>query len=158
MENSIKNTLKFTKSMRNKVDEMLEIASITYPDYEEFKRLVEYRNERIMKAFKPRKVTEMLHFENAIESVEPLNQEEEPNYDNIQSTYEFLGTQPEHKSPTELETVQETPENELEANLDGNMGGGGNENELEANLDGNVGEGSNENELISVDTLNVTPE
>ncbi|GJT28988.1 ulp1 protease family, C-terminal catalytic domain-containing protein [Tanacetum coccineum] len=103
-------------------------------------------------------VTEMLHFENAIESVEPLNQEEEPNYDNIQSTDEFIGTQPERQSPTELETVRETPENEMEANLDGNVGGGCNQNELEANMGGNVGEGSNENELISEDTLNVTPE
>ncbi|GKC10099.1 hypothetical protein Tco_1001709 [Tanacetum coccineum] len=57
-----------------------------------------------------------------------------------------------------METVRETPENELEANLDGNVGGGGNENGLEANMDGNVGEGSNENELIFVDTLNVTLE
>ncbi|GKC10098.1 hypothetical protein Tco_1001708 [Tanacetum coccineum] len=92
MENSIKNTFKFMKSVLNKVDEMLEIASITYPDYEEFKRLVEYRNERIMKVFKPGNVTEMLHFKNVIESVEPLNQEEEPNYDNIQRTNEFLRT------------------------------------------------------------------
>ncbi|GJW00361.1 hypothetical protein Tco_1555612 [Tanacetum coccineum] len=83
----IKNSLKFTESVKNKVDEMLEIASITYPDNEEFKRIAEYRNERIMKAFKPGK---------------------------------------------------------LEANLDGNVGGGGNENELEANLNGNVG-GDEEN-------------
>ncbi|GKE21905.1 hypothetical protein Tco_1433417 [Tanacetum coccineum] len=120
MENNIKNTLKFTKSVRNKVDEMLEIALITNPYNKEFKRLVEYRNERIMKEFKTGKVTEMLHFDNAIESVEPFNQEEEPNYDNIQSTDEFIGTQPERQSPTELETVRETPENEMEANLDGN--------------------------------------
>ncbi|GJU93002.1 hypothetical protein Tco_1317758 [Tanacetum coccineum] len=158
MENSIKNTLKFTESVRNKVDEMLEIALITNPYNEEFKRLVEYRNERIMKEFKPGKVTEMLHFDNAIESVEPFNQEEEPNYDNIQSTDEFIGTQPERQSPTELETVRETPENEMEANLDGNVGVGCNQNELEANMGGNVGEGGNENELISEDTLNVTPE
>nr|GFC14808.1 hypothetical protein [Tanacetum cinerariifolium] len=76
MANSIKNTLKFTESMQIKVNDMLEIASITYPHNEEFRRLVEYRNERTMKAFKPGKVTEMLHFKNAIESVEPLNQEE----------------------------------------------------------------------------------
>ncbi|GJU34779.1 ulp1 protease family, C-terminal catalytic domain-containing protein [Tanacetum coccineum] len=158
MENSIKNTLKFTESVRNKVDEMLEIALITNPYNEEFKRLVEYRNERIMKEFKTGKVTEMLHFDNAIESVEPFNQEEEPNYDNIQSTDEFIGTQPERQSPTELETVRETPENEMEANLDGNVGVGCNQNELEANMGGNVGEGGNENELISEDTLNVTPE
>nr|GFA89120.1 hypothetical protein [Tanacetum cinerariifolium] len=43
------------------------------------------------------------------------------------------------KSLTELETVRETPDNELEANLEGNVGGSGNENELEANLDRNVG-------------------
>ncbi|GJX85867.1 hypothetical protein Tco_0336641 [Tanacetum coccineum] len=158
MENSIKNTLKFTESVRNKVDEMLEIALITNPYNEEFRRLVEYRNERIMKEFKPGKVTEMLHFDNAIESVEPFNQEEEPNHDNIQSTDEFIGTQPERQSPTELETVRETPENEMEANLDGNVGVGCKQNELEDNMGGNVGEGSNENELISEDRLNVTPE
>ncbi|GKE75420.1 hypothetical protein Tco_1537461, partial [Tanacetum coccineum] len=147
MEIGIKNTLKFTESVQNKVDEMLEIASITYLDNEEFKRIAEYRNERIMKVFKPGKVTEMLTTENAIESVEPLNQEEEPNYDNIHSTVELIETQPECTAPTELENVRETPENELEANLDGNVGGGGNENELEANLDGNVGSGGNENEV-----------
>ncbi|GJW24018.1 hypothetical protein Tco_0037829, partial [Tanacetum coccineum] len=111
MEIGIKNTLKFTESVQNKVDEMLEIASITDPDNEEFKRIAEYKNERIMKAFKPGK------------------------------------TQPERTPPTELETVRETPENELEANMDGNVGGGGNENELEANLDGNVGGDGNENEV-----------
>nr|GEZ60327.1 hypothetical protein [Tanacetum cinerariifolium] len=104
MVNSIKNTLKFTKSIQIKVDDMLEIASITYPHNKEFKRLVEYRNERIMKAFKTER------------------------------------EQPECKSLTELETVRETPDNELEANLEGNVGGSGNENELEANLDRNVGE------------------
>nr|GFC27075.1 hypothetical protein [Tanacetum cinerariifolium] len=133
-ETDIKNTLKFTESVQNKVDEMLEIASITYHDNEEFKRLVEYMNERIMKAFKPRKVAEMLDFENAIESNEPLNQEEEPNDESIQSTDELFRTQPECKSPTELEAVQETPETKLEANLDGNVGGDGNEYELEDNL------------------------
>ncbi|GJT46489.1 hypothetical protein Tco_0955204 [Tanacetum coccineum] len=131
MEIGIKNTLKFTESVQNKVDEMLEIASITYPDNEEFKRIAEYRNERIMKAFKPGKVTEMLNIKNAIESVEPLNQEEEPNYDNIQSTDELIETQPERTPPTELETVRETPKNELEANLDENVGGDGNENEIQ---------------------------
>ncbi|GKA11161.1 hypothetical protein Tco_0690594 [Tanacetum coccineum] len=70
MEISIKNTLKFTESVQNKVDEMLEIASITYLDNEEIKRITEYKNERIMKAFKPRKVTEMLNIETAVESVE----------------------------------------------------------------------------------------
>ncbi|GKD52469.1 hypothetical protein Tco_1281445 [Tanacetum coccineum] len=89
----------------------------------------------------------MLNIKNAIESVEPLNQEEEPNYDNIQSTDELIETQPEYTPSTELETVQETPKNELEANLDGNVGGGGNENELEANLNGNVGGDGNENEV-----------
>nr|GEV47744.1 hypothetical protein [Tanacetum cinerariifolium] len=118
IENSIMDTLKFMESMHIKVDEMLEIASIRYPDNEEFRRLVEYKNERIMKEFKPGKVTQMLHFENVIDL-----------------------TQPERKSPTKLETIRETPENELEANLDRNVGGGGNENALEANLDGNVGEG-----------------
>ncbi|GKE00852.1 hypothetical protein Tco_1388835, partial [Tanacetum coccineum] len=147
MEISIKNTLKFTESVQNKVDEMLEIASITYLDNEEIKRITEYKNERIMKAFKPRKVTEMLNIETAVESVEPLNQEEDPNYDNIQSTNELIETQPERTPPTELETIRETPKNELEDNLDGNVGGRGNENELEANLDGNVGGDGNENKV-----------
>ncbi|GKD52468.1 hypothetical protein Tco_1281444, partial [Tanacetum coccineum] len=39
MKIGIKNSLKFTESVKNKVDEMLEIASITYPDNEEFKRI-----------------------------------------------------------------------------------------------------------------------
>ncbi|GJR96545.1 hypothetical protein Tco_0268719 [Tanacetum coccineum] len=147
MKIGIKNTLKFTESMQNKVDEMLEIALITYPDNEEFKIIAEYMNERIMKAFKPGKVTEMLNIKNAIEFVKPLNQEEEQNYDNIQSTDELIETQPECTPPTELEIVRETPKNELEANLDRNVGGGGNENELEANLDGNVGGDGNENEV-----------
>ncbi|GKF34749.1 hypothetical protein Tco_0107949 [Tanacetum coccineum] len=107
----------------------------------------------------------MLKIKNAIEFVEPLNQEEEPNYDNIQSTDELIETQPERTPPTELETVRETPENELEANMDGNVGGGGNENELEANLDGNVGGDGNENEIqniwlnsVSLDKVNVITE
>ncbi|GKC33865.1 hypothetical protein Tco_1046249, partial [Tanacetum coccineum] len=145
METGIKNTLKFTESVQNKVDEMLEIASITYPDNEEFKRIAEYRNERIIKAFKPGKVTKMLNIENATESVEPLNQEEEPNYDNIQSTDELIETQPEPNLDGNVGGGGN--ENELEANLDGNVGGGGNENELEANLDGNVGGDGNENEV-----------
>ncbi|GJT06681.1 hypothetical protein Tco_0841143, partial [Tanacetum coccineum] len=165
MEISIKNTLKFMESVQNKVDEMLEIASITYPDNEEFRRIDEYRNERIMKAFKPGKVTEMLNIENVIESVEPLNQEEEPNYDNIQSTDELIETQPKCKPLTELETVRETPENELEANLDGNVGGGGNENEVEDKIDKNVGGDGNENEIqniwlnsVSLEKVNVIAE
>ncbi|GKA58693.1 hypothetical protein Tco_0758006, partial [Tanacetum coccineum] len=105
----------------NKVDEMLEIAAISYPDNEEFKTLVKYRNERIMNAFKPGKVAKMLDFENVIASYEPLNQEE-PNEENIHSADEFFGTQPERISQTELDTVHETPENELEANVDGNVG------------------------------------
>ncbi|GJW51911.1 hypothetical protein Tco_0093262 [Tanacetum coccineum] len=97
---------------------MLEIAAISYPDNEEFKTLVKYRNERIMNAFKPGKVAKMLDFENVIASYEPLNQEE-PNEENIHSADEFFGTQPERISQTELDTVHETPENELEANVDG---------------------------------------
>ncbi|GKC93907.1 hypothetical protein Tco_1159349 [Tanacetum coccineum] len=70
MEIDIKNTLKFTEGVQNKVDEMLEIATISYLDNEEFKTLVKYRDERIMNAFKPGKVAEMLDFENLIASDE----------------------------------------------------------------------------------------
>nr|GEZ29941.1 retrovirus-related Pol polyprotein from transposon TNT 1-94 [Tanacetum cinerariifolium] len=69
MEIDIKNTLIFTECVQNKVDKMLEIAAISYPKNEEFKKLVEIRNEKIMNAFKPRKVAAMLKFENVIESV-----------------------------------------------------------------------------------------
>ncbi|GJR69360.1 hypothetical protein Tco_0015425 [Tanacetum coccineum] len=88
MEIGIKNNLTYTKCVQNKVDEMLEITAISYSRNEEFKKLVEFRNERLMNAFKPRKVAAMLEFENVIESGEPLSQEQEPNEDNIQSTNE----------------------------------------------------------------------
>ncbi|GKC69743.1 ulp1 protease family, C-terminal catalytic domain-containing protein, partial [Tanacetum coccineum] len=56
-------------------------------------------------------------------------------------------------------------ENELEANLDGNVGGDGNENEVEDNLDENVGGDGNENEIqniwlnsVSLEKVNVITE
>ncbi|GKA42690.1 retrovirus-related pol polyprotein from transposon TNT 1-94 [Tanacetum coccineum] len=69
MEIDIKNTLTFTECVQNKVDEMLEIAAISYPENEEFKKLVEIRNEKLMNAFKSGKVAAMLEFENVIEYI-----------------------------------------------------------------------------------------
>ncbi|GJS73830.1 putative reverse transcriptase domain-containing protein, partial [Tanacetum coccineum] len=94
MEINIKNTLKFTEGVQNKVDEMLEIATISYLDNEEFKTLVKYRDERIMNAFKPGKVAEMLDFENLIASDEY--------YDSVMSDSDESGvTHTEVSSPFE---------------------------------------------------------
>ncbi|GJX68283.1 hypothetical protein Tco_0304010 [Tanacetum coccineum] len=106
METDIKNTLTFTKELKNKFDEMVEIVAISYLENEEFKKLVEIRNERLMNTFKPGKITAMLEFENVIKS--------------------------EFNSLLDLETVMEAPENDLVANVEGNVG----EN-LESNLRNN---------------------
>ncbi|GJT13696.1 hypothetical protein Tco_0860738 [Tanacetum coccineum] len=77
MEIDINKTLKFAGLVRRKVDEMIEMASISYPENETFKKLVEIKNERLMNAFKPEKIFVVLELENQVQYDEHLNNEQE---------------------------------------------------------------------------------
>ncbi|GJZ23361.1 hypothetical protein Tco_0560820 [Tanacetum coccineum] len=73
MEININKTLKFARFVCRKVDEMIEMALISYPENETFKKLVEIKNERLMNAFKPGKIFVVLELENQIVELKQIS-------------------------------------------------------------------------------------
>ncbi|PWA98161.1 ulp1 protease family, C-terminal catalytic domain-containing protein [Artemisia annua] len=131
MKMEIKKALSITGNIQSIVDEMLEMASISYPEDEEFKSLIESRNEKIMRAFKPGKIAAALESEKDIND-ELINDAHISQEENDVSTDDFLGGGPD------IETVMETPEEYLETN-------GGNKQIDES-------DGINERENVNGDT------
>ena len=109
MKIEIKKALSITGNIQSIVDEMLEMAAISYPEDEEVKSLIESRNEKIRKAFKPGKIAAALESENDIND-EHMNDAHISQEENDISTDDFLGGGPD------IETVMETPEDCLETN------------------------------------------
>nr|GEW86951.1 hypothetical protein [Tanacetum cinerariifolium] len=66
MEIDINKTLKFMGSIQTKVDKMIEMDSIAYPENKTFKKLVEIMNENLLKVFKPGKICVVLELGNEI--------------------------------------------------------------------------------------------
>nr|GFA09002.1 hypothetical protein [Tanacetum cinerariifolium] len=133
LEIDINKTLKFAGCIQTKVDEMIEMASIEYPDNETFKKLVETRNEMLLKAFRPGKVCDVLELENDVQSDEHRNNEQELDENRLHSTYEFFRSQLSPNSQSVLNTIMETPEDGLVSNLVENVGGTGNAKENSGN-------------------------
>ncbi|GJT44961.1 hypothetical protein Tco_0953676 [Tanacetum coccineum] len=92
-----------------KVDEMIKMASIAYPKNETFKKLVEIRNKKLLKAFKPGKICDVLELDNEVQSDEHNNNE-----------------QHRMKMNCKTQTAIETTEDDLVENIEEDVGGSGN--------------------------------
>ena len=118
MKMEIENALSITGNLQSTVDEMLEMALISYPEDEELKKLVESRNEKIMRAFKPGKIAAALESgKDVMHDDEPINDVHISQEDNDTSTDDFFGREPY------IDIVRETPEEDLA------MNGGNKEND-----------------------------
>ncbi|GJV53788.1 hypothetical protein Tco_1449529 [Tanacetum coccineum] len=140
MQIDINKTLKFAGSIQTKVNEMIEMASIAYPKNEIFKNLVEIRNEKLLKAFKPGKICAVLESDNEVQSNEHNNNEQAPDEKELQNTDGFLVSQPYLNSqPVEMQsTTIEITKDDLVANIEEDVVGSGN--------------------TLTLDEINITPE
>nr|GEX29011.1 hypothetical protein [Tanacetum cinerariifolium] len=140
------------RGIYKKFDEMIEMASIAYPKNETFKKLVVIRNEKLLKAFKPRKICVMLELDNEVQSDEHNNNEQELDENILQNTYGFLVSQPYPNSqPVEMQsTTIEITEDNMVANIEEDVGGSGNAEQMDAEIE--------TQKILTLDEINITLE